>query len=245
MPAGMPIFGCFVGAGLRYGRAWAPSVFSSSSSFSIFHLFSRTRTRRSRKEPSSRLRGSGAGVAPFLVALLCLARLLADAAPASAPRVANEYDLKAAFIFNLAKFIQWPAEKFAHEDSPLVIGVLGDEALDRFTSSLRDKTIDKHRLVVRRIEQAKDLPECHVLFISRPAKQQVAELVETGRMSKVLTVGETDQFLELGGMIRFTLESDELRLEINDKRARSASLSIAATALSALVNKGIAKIRDF
>ena len=180
----------------------------------------------------------------LLVALFSFFLLPAQAGPA-APRVANEYDLKAAFIFNLAKFIQWPAGRFAREDSPLVIGVVGDAALDRFTRTLQDRTIDKHKLVVRRVEQPKELPECHLLFISRTGERQVADLVEASRTEKVLMVGETDQFLELGGMILFTLESDELRLQINDRRIRSAGLNITASALSALVNKGIARIREF
>jgi hypothetical protein len=183
-------------------------------------------------------------IAIWLIALFCVCFLPVQAGSPAA-RVANEYDLKAAFIFNLAKFIQWPAGEFAQVDAPLVIGVVGDDALERFTQTLKDRAIDKHKLVVRRVEQAKELPECHILFISRSGERQVSELIEASKNAKLLTAGETDKFLELGGMILFTLESDEVRLQINDRRIRSAGLNITASALSTLVNKGIAKIREF
>jgi hypothetical protein len=179
-----------------------------------------------------------------LVLLLAASLLcLAPAKVLCAPRVANEYDLKAAFVFNLVKFIEWPAAKFSAENSPLIIGVIGDEALDHFTRAFQEKSINQHKLLVRRLDPATNAPECHVLFISRTEQQRASEMAKAGCHAQALTVGETDQFLELGGMIGFRLESDELRLEINDRCVHEAGLQITASALSALVNKGIAKIR--
>src|SRR5690348_12856820 len=94
---------------------------------------------------------------------------------AQLPQVAQEYDLKAAFLFNLAKFVRWPEAKFGAESAPLLIGVRGDDALDRFDRVLRDKLIDKHRIVVQRLERLEDVKACHILFISRSENDRLAE----------------------------------------------------------------------
>lgn len=192
------------------------------------------------------LRHLASSRAAFALAALLLCGGLFGPLPsqAASPQLsADEYGLKAAFLYNLAKFIDWPAAKFTEEDCPLVIGVIGQEALERFSAVVRDKMIDKHKVTVRLLAGEEEIKTCHILFITRSQKQRVAEMVEAASKAAVLTVGETDKFLEAGGMIRFYLESDNLRLEINDPAIRSAGLSIKANALSALINKGIAKLR--
>jgi hypothetical protein len=185
----------------------------------------------------------GEHLAVLVVLLACLGQVLV-ATSAELPRVAEEYDLKAAFLFNLAKFVRWPAANFSRDDSPIVIGVRGDDALESFGRMLRDKSIAQHKILVQRLERVEDVKNCHIAFISRAEKDQVAEWAMAGKSAAVLTVGETQGFLEQGGMIRFSTQSDELRLEINEQGIRRAGLNIMANALSALVNKGIAKIRN-
>src|SRR5689334_3654094 len=80
---------------------------------------------------------------------ICLCREH-DVRGADVPPVAQEYDLKAAFLFNLTKFVRWPATKFEQPDSPLVIGIRGDEALERFARVLDGKAIDKHKITVQK-----------------------------------------------------------------------------------------------
>lgn len=167
------------------------------------------------------------------------------AAGAQLPQVAQEYDLKAAFLFNLVKFVRWPAPKFQGEASPLLIGVRGADAGDRFERLLRNKLIDKRQVIVQPLERIEQVKACHVLFISRAENNGAAEWIEAGKAAAVLTVGETQEFLDQGGMIQFAIESEQLRLEINEQCARQAGLNIMANALSTLVNKGIAKVRNF
>ena len=182
------------------------------------------------------------GLAVLLAFATCQSLRLGAAEP---PRVADEYELKAAFLFNLAKFVRWPAAKFAGEDSPLVVGVRGEEALERFARVLRDKAIDKHKIQIKSLSQLEDLPGCHVLFLSRSEKESAARWLEALKNAGALTVGETPEFLQQGGMVQFELESGQLRLEINEQRTREAGLNIMANALSTLVNKGIARIKKF
>jgi hypothetical protein len=156
---------------------------------------------------------------------------------------ADEYSLKAAFLYNLAKFLDWPPDKFQQDDSPLVIGVDGDGAFERFSAVVKDKTIAKHRVEVRRVKNDTEIKGCHILFLTRSPEEPPVDLLNRANQAAVLTVGETDQFLEAGGMIRFYLDGDTLRLEIDTDSVHQAGLSIKANALSTLINKGIAKLR--
>src|SRR5690242_13270480 len=185
------------------------------------------------------------GRAGWLGLMLLSLGQLDELRAAQLPQVAQEYDLKAAFLFNLVKFVRWPAPKFEADTSPLLIGVRGDEALDRFERLLHNKLIDKRKIVVQHLERIEEVKACHVLFVSRAESERAAEWIEAGKSAAVLTVGETQQFLDQGGMIQFSTESEQLRLEINEQCARQAGLNIMANALSTLVNKGIAKVRNF
>jgi hypothetical protein len=187
---------------------------------------------------------TGCGWAGPAVLTLCLCQTL-ELTGAELPQVAQEYDLKAAFLFNLTKFVRWPPAKLNQPDSPLIIGIRGEDALERFARVLQGKTIDKHKLTIQRLERVEDVRSCQVVFISRSEKERLADWTEAGKSAAVLTVGEAQQFLEQGGMIRFSIESEQLRLEINEQCAHQAGVNIMANALSTLVNKGIAKIRNF
>ena len=174
--------------------------------------------------------------------ILAGARLAAEAA-AAPPRSADEYALKSAFLYQLAMFIDWPQGKLKRDNAPLVLGVTGEEGCDRIKTFFADKCIDKHKVVVRLLEAEEEIKDCHILFITRAQKQRAHELVAAANKAAVLTVGETDKFLDSGGMIRFYIESDRVRLEIKEAAMRQAGLSIKAIALSALINRGVIKFR--
>lgn len=156
---------------------------------------------------------------------------------------ADEYSLKAAFLYNLTKFLDWPPEKFPQEDSSLVIGVDGDGALESFRTVMQGKTIAKHRVEIRLIQNDAEIKDCDILFLTRTQRKPIEEKLNLANKAAVLTVGETDKFLASGGMIRFYLEGDNLRLEIDNDSIHQAGLSIKANALSTLISKGIVKLR--
>ncbi len=162
---------------------------------------------------------------------------------AEAPRTADEYAVKAAFLYQLAKFVDWPANKLKADDSPLIIGVTGQEAFERVSATLQGKSMDRHKVIVRLITGEDQIHDCHILLVSRSQKQRVPEMLDTASKAAVLTLGEADDFLESGGMIRFYIESDNLRLEIDMNAVRRAGVSIKANALSTLISKGIGKLR--
>jgi hypothetical protein len=145
----------------------------------------------------------------------------------------SEYQLKAAFLFNFAKFVEWPPEAFAEARSPIVIGILGENPFGGdLERTIRNKTISNRSLAVKEIRSLAEATNCHLLFISTSEKQRLPEIIQGLRGASVLTVGETERFTEAGGMINFVLEGNKIRFRINDEAAKSAGLKISSKLLS-------------
>jgi len=145
----------------------------------------------------------------------------------------TEYQIKAAFLFNFAKFVEWPAAAFAEETSPMVIGILGENPFrDDLERMVRGKTINNRPLVIKEFRSPAEATNCHVLFISTSEKQRLPEILKSLHGISVLTVGETDRFTETGGMINFVAEGNKIRFQINEVAARSAGLKISSKLLS-------------
>ena len=162
-----------------------------------------------------------------LMVLLGAAAGQADDSPPS------EYQLKAAFIFNFAKFVDWPAKAFAEESSPIVIGVLGDDPFgEELKRTILNKAVAGRSVTNRSVSSIEEARSCHILFISTSEKQRLREIFDGLRGASVLTVGETDQFTEAGGMINFVIRDKRIRFEIRDDIARDAGLKISSKLLS-------------
>jgi hypothetical protein len=148
----------------------------------------------------------------------------------------SEYLIKAGFIYNFAKFVDWPSTSFSQPDAPIVIGVLGTDpfgnVLDRIVA---DKKIGSRGFVVRRYKWGKDLKDlrdCQILFVSASEKAHTEEIVEFVKWLPILTIGETPGFAERGGVIRFTLEDNRVRFEVNVDAAHKANLNISSRLLT-------------
>jgi uncharacterized protein DUF4154 len=145
----------------------------------------------------------------------------------------NEYHIKAACLFNFVKFVEWPAEAFADGGAPFVIGVVGQDpfggALDQAVSG---KYVDGRQLAIRRLKWGQDLRACHMLFISSSERKRLAQIIESLKGASVLTVGETEQFNQQGGIINFILDASKVRFEININVAEQARLKISSKLLS-------------
>src|SRR2546430_7019656 len=151
-------------------------------------------------------------------------------------RDSSEYLIKAGFIYNFAKFVEWPTAAFSQPDSPIVIGVLGTDpfgnVLDRI---VEDKKIGPRGFVVKRLKWGKDLKDlrdCKILFVSASERAHIDEIVQSVKGLPILTVGETPGFAERGGMIRFTLEDNRVRFEVNVDAAHDADLNISSRLLT-------------
>ena len=166
---------------------------------------------------------------------LCLSLILRLAVGAGRAQEAqpSEYQIKAAYLFNFAKFVEWPPRAFTEATSPIVIGILGETRLNAdLERTIRDKTVNNRPLAIKECRSPADATNCHILFISTSEKKRLPEILEGLRGASVLTVGETDRFTETGGMINFVQESNKIRFQINDGAARSVGLKISSKLLS-------------
>lgn len=176
----------------------------------------------------------GAGRWPGTVSrrTFLLVALLLCAGNLPGQTVSREYRIKAAFLYNFASFVTWPSDAFAERNSPLVIGVLGNdpfrEALDEI---VRNEKVGEHPIVVKRFNRIEDVKECHILFIGRSEASQMDECLTAVKDRPILTVSDTENFTDKSGMIQFTTEKEKIRLRINADAAQKVNLSISSRLL--------------
>lgn len=135
--------------------------------------------------------------------------------------------LKAAFLYNFAKFVTWPP---ANTNSPqFVIGILGQDPFGSFLEQLVEgEKVGNQSIVIQRYTDASEIRNCHILYIN---KQNGADVAKSLDNRSILTVGEGDEFAQAGGIIRFYFTQNKIRLRINLKHARAASLQISSKLL--------------
>ena len=175
------------------------------------------------------------GVARCFLVLCLLGISLSTAVQAQS---SNEYQVKAAFLYNFAKFVDWPSDAFGGSNAPLIIGVVGDDpfgaALDQ---AINGKSIGGHSLVVRRLRWGQDLRSCQILYISSSERKHLPQIIQSLRGASVLTVGDMGQFNQQGGIINFILETSKVRFEINSRGANQAGLKISSKLLALAKNR--------
>lgn len=162
------------------------------------------------------------------VVLPCVATIATAETPAL-----SEYQVKALFLFNFAKYVDWPPHAFANDSAPIVIGLVGQDNFgDNFKQVIAGKTINGRPVVVKHVASEQEYKGCHILFISASEKSGLPEILNAVKDSPVLTVGETERFLAQTGMINFTKKENKIRLEINLGAVQRANLKISSKLLS-------------
>jgi YfiR/HmsC-like len=166
------------------------------------------------------------------VAALLLGTSLAHAQPEPTPAPSpTEFEVKAAFLYNFARFVEWPAET-GHDAAPFVIAILGH---DPFGAVLDDtvagKTVGGRPIEVRRIARADEARDAQIVFVSPSERPNMAAILKTLGRPGILTVGDTDGFASQGGAINFTLQARRVRFEINPAAAEQARLKMSSQLL--------------
>jgi hypothetical protein len=151
-------------------------------------------------------------------------------AAASAP--SREFQIKAAFLYNFAQFVSWPAKSFDGPDSPLVIGVLGLDPFGPFLDQLvQGERVNGRPLVVRRFKSVAEVDRCHVLFVSGSEGRSIGEIADRLRSQSVLTVCDWEAYARQGAIVWFVMERNRVRLRINLDAAKAAGLTISSKLL--------------
>ena len=146
---------------------------------------------------------------------------------------ATEYDLKLAFLFNFAKFVEWPSDAFSNDKSPITICVFGADPFGKSLDNIiQGKTADNREFAVRRTNKPEELHGCQIVFISDAERGRFAEGFQGLKHSSVLVVGESDGFAERGGCIQFYLDEKKVRFVINVDAIQRAHLTVSSKLLA-------------
>lgn len=168
--------------------------------------------------------------ATVLAALLYLAAASSIRAQAG---TSVEYQIKAAFLFNFAKFVDWPPDAFPSDKSPITLCVFRH---DPFGSSLDEiiqgKTINNRAILARRTNELPDLKPCQLVFVDKEADKGLSDVLNSLKGTSALVVGESEGFAERGGGIQFFLEDNKLRFAINVDAIQRARLNVSSKLLA-------------
>jgi hypothetical protein len=179
----------------------------------------------------SRLRGRlwsrPARLAGIAAALAVWAAGPAEPLPAPRP---TDHEVKAAFLYNFAKFVKWPDELPA--GSPFVVAVLGEDTFEGvLAGTLRGKTVLDRAVEVRRVDALADARRVRILFVAASEKRRLPDVVAALDGASVLTVGDMDGFADQGGMIAFKQKQDTVAFEVNLDQADQAGLKVSSQLL--------------
>lgn len=162
---------------------------------------------------------------------LLLAAGTATPAGADGPQ-ATEYAVKAAFLYNFAKFVEWPADAFRGPREPMTLCVLGEDPLaGEIEQTVGGKTAMGRQIVVRRFTQLAGLEECRILFVSSSEETRFSQVLAAVGNRAVLTVGEEEGFARAGGIISFVVRQNRVRFQIDRAAAARARLNISSRLL--------------
>ena len=164
---------------------------------------------------------------PWLALACAVAALAQPAAPAN-----RESAVKAAFLYKFAAFVEWPAGTFARADVPLVIGVLGDEAVAADLEQIvAGRTLDGRPVAVRRLREGEPAEDLHILLLGPGREPRVRELA-AAVPGAVLVVTEQDNGLRLGGVLNFSTDAGRVRFSASPAAADARGLRLSARLLA-------------
>jgi len=171
------------------------------------------------------------GLCRLCSVVLFIVALNACSGTARAQSTVDEHRMKAAFLFHFAQLVEWPADSPNEGGNSLLLCTLGDPLYGQLESTVAGKQIGSRILRIRHVSPSQDTRGCNVLFVSKSEGNRIPSLLANLRNTPVLTVGDSDDFLGAGGMIRLFLDGNKVRFEINRQGAESARLRISAQLL--------------
>src|SRR5690242_17603909 len=169
-------------------------------------------------------------IGKYMIYLVLLAGLTVSTVRGESPGQ-GEYQVKAAMIYNIAKFVDWPADTFSSDRAQISVCILGKSPFGAALDTLQGKTVRGRQLVVRQVERADDIVACHILFISESEKRALPAILSGLKQQSVLTVSELPRFAQAGGMVNFVEQEGKVRFEINLEAAQQARLKISSQLL--------------
>lgn len=148
-------------------------------------------------------------------------------------KIASEYQLKAAFLYNFTRFIDWPSTAFSTPNAPFVIGIIGNDPFGVYMDEIiRGETVSGRPIIIQRYSTLNDIRQCHILYINTKDIKRGKEIISALENRSILTVSDASNFVKWGGVIGFYKEGNKVRLQINVASARAAQIEISSKLLN-------------
>ena len=173
--------------------------------------------------------GRGRACARLIGLVVCLA--LGGGGVVYAQNGLSEAEVKAAFVFNFARLVEWPRRAFLAADSPLVICLLGRDPIEGALPALETKRVKERRVEVRSIAGIDDALACHVVYIGASETRRLAPMLHSLGGRPVLTISDAEAFIDLGGAIGLVYDDNRLQFDINRQTLVQAQLAASSSLL--------------
>ncbi len=152
---------------------------------------------------------------------------------AQSDALVTEYKVKAAYLYKIAGYVQWPAQVLPEPESPLVVGLLGaDRLADELAQIVADRRVETHPVVLRKLRRGDPVTGLHMLFIGRTESASVPDILAATRGKPVLTITEQETDFLAGSMVNFVLFDDKVRFDVAPRQSELANLKISARLLT-------------
>ena len=163
--------------------------------------------------------------------------------------IVPEYQIKAAFLYNFLKFVEWPKAKIGESNEPIIVSIIGQDVFQDAFDSIKNKTLEDRKIAIKKFEgieelqkedskkkysqhpQIETIRKSHLLFICPSEKKYTADILKSVKGHNILTVADTQSFLEAGGIINLMMEEKKVRFEINMVSAKEADIQIRSQLL--------------
>jgi hypothetical protein len=165
----------------------------------------------------------------------CMIGLLFLGLPTSMSQqmITEEYQVKAVFLYNFSRFVEWPSSSYLTATSPFIIGILGDDPFGNYLEeTVRGETVKSHIMTIHHFQNINDIDNCHILFISYKDQDAIKRVLSSVQGKNILTVNESPNFARMGGMIQFYTENDKIKLMINSTSIKETQLQISSKLMS-------------
>jgi hypothetical protein len=146
-------------------------------------------------------------------------------------RSPTEYQVKAAFLYNFTKFVEWPERAFSSSAAPLNICIMGNNPFNTYLDDISDNKVKGRPISIQVNPGSEKLDQCHILFISATEKNQLAHVIRRLQNAGVLTVADMEGFTNAGGMINLIMKDNKVSFDINLRMARLSGLKVSSQLL--------------
>jgi hypothetical protein len=174
--------------------------------------------------------------APSVLLLVALIAVISARAatpnPAESEHTVSEYEVKAAYVYNFAKFVEWPAAHFSSPKAPITIGVIGDEEFAALLEkAVKNKLVQEHAFQVRHLKWPADLGACNLVYVPFNEQKRFRQITEGLQDRPVLTITEVEEKSQARGILNLFIEGGKVQFEVNIAGADKAKLRISSKLL--------------